>query len=46
VAEEALVDERLEGVQVCVRDLFCGLERAAAREDGERGEEALLLGLE
>ena len=44
VAEEALLDERLEGVEVGRADLLCGLERAAAGEDGEPGEEALLRG--
>src|SRR5919201_6567359 len=39
VAEEALVDERLEEVEVGVGDFFGRFERAATREDGEPGEE-------
>ena len=39
VAEEALVDERLERVQVGLRDLLSGLERAAAAEDRESREQ-------
>ena len=39
VAEEALLDERLEDVEVGVADVFGGVEGAAAAEDGEAGEE-------
>ncbi len=42
-AQEALLDQRLERVEVGVTDLLGGLERAAAREDGQAGEELLLL---
>ena len=45
-ANEALVDERLERVEVGVADLFGGGKRAAAGEDGEPGEELLLGRLE
>lgn len=41
-AEEALLDEGLQGVEVGVCDLFRCLKRAAAGEDGEGAEEALL----
>ena len=41
--EQALVDERLQRVEVCVHDLLGGLERAAAAEDGQPGEEPLLV---
>ena len=43
VPEEALVDERLEGVEVGAGDLLGCLEGAAAAEDGQPGEQALLL---
>ena len=43
-ANEALVDERLQAVDVGVTDFFCRLQRAAATEDGQAGEELLLLG--
>ena len=43
MAEEALVDEGLEGVEVGVADVFGCFEGAAAAEDGEAGEEALLV---
>ena len=43
VAQEALVDERLEDVEVGVADVFGGVEGAAAGEDGEAGEELLLV---
>ena len=43
-AQEALLDERLQGVEVGFGHLLGGLERAAAGEDGEAGEEPLLLG--
>jgi hypothetical protein len=39
VTDEALLNERLESVEVGVCDLFGGLERAAAGEDREAGEE-------
>ena len=45
-AEEALLDERLERVEVGVGDGLGRLERAAAGEDAEPGEEHLLLGVE
>ena len=41
-AKQALLDERLQGVDVGITYLLCGLERAAAGEDGEAGEELLL----
>ena len=44
MAEQALVDERAERVELGFADLLGGLERAAAGEDGQAGEE-LLLGL-
>ena len=44
VAQEALVDERLEGVEIDLRHLLGRLERGAAPEDGEPGEEGLLRG--
>src|SRR5688500_15243018 len=43
-ADEALVDQRLEGVEVSVDDLFGRLEGPAAAEDGQAGEQALLVG--
>src|SRR6058998_1559695 len=43
VAKQALVEERLEGVKVGLADLFCGVEGAAPAEDGEAGEELLLV---
>ena len=42
VAQQALVDERLQGIQVGLCHFLCGLERAAAGKDGEASEEALL----
>ena len=42
MASEALVDERLENVEICVAHLFGRIEGAAAGEDGEAGEELLL----
>ena len=42
-AEEPLLDERLQGVEVGVGDLLGSFERASAGEDGEAGEELLLL---
>ena len=45
-AEQALVDERLEQVEVGVADRLGGLRRHAAREDGEPAEQLLLLGVE
>src|SRR4051794_17190784 len=44
VPDEALLDQRLERVQVGPGDIFGGLDRAAAGEDAERGEEPLLVG--
>ena len=41
-ANEALFDERLQGVEVGVGDLLCRLEGAASGEDTESGEELLL----
>ena len=41
-ANEALVDERLERVEVCVADLLRRLERPAAGEHGEAREQRLL----
>ena len=43
-AEQALLDERLQRVEIGLADFFGRLQRAAAREDGEAGEELLLLG--
>ena len=43
VAQEALVDERLEEVEVGVADVFGGVEGAAAGEDGEAREELLFV---
>src|ERR687888_699365 len=43
VAEEALVDERLQHVEVCVCDFLCRVERAAPCEDRKSSEELLLL---
>ena len=45
VAEQALLDERLQVVDVRVGDLLGGLERAAAGEDREPREELLLVGV-
>ena len=45
MAKEALVDERLEEVEVGVADVFGRVEGAAAGEDGEAGEELLLVRL-
>ena len=42
-AEEALVDERGDCVDVGTADRLGGLERAAAGENGEAGEQVLLL---
>ena len=42
-AKEALLDERLQRVEVGVCHLLGGFECAAASEDGEAGEELLLL---
>ena len=39
VAQQALVDERLEEVEIGVADVFGRIEGAAAREDGEAREE-------
>jgi len=43
MAEEALVDERLQDVEVGVCHLLGVLNRAATGEDREAGEEALLV---
>ena len=43
MAEEALVDERLQDVEVGVTDLFGRSEGAAAGEDCEPREELLLV---
>ena len=42
VAEQALLDERLQPVEVGAGDLLGGPERAAAAEDREPREEPLL----
>ena len=42
MAEEALLDERLQRVELGLAHLLGCLDRAAAGEDGEAGEEALL----
>ena len=42
VAQQALVDERLQRVEVGAADLLRGLQRAAAAEDRKPGEELLL----
>ena len=39
---EALVDERMQAVEIRAGDLLRGFERAAAREHRQRAEEALL----
>ncbi len=41
-AEQALVDQRRDRVDVGAADLLGGLERAAAGEDGQPGEDVLL----
>ena len=46
VAEEALVDQRLQRVEVHPGDRVGRLHRAAAAEDGQSGEQPLLVGLE
>ena len=43
MAQQALVNKRLQGVEFGVADLLGGLQRAAAAEDGRAGEELLLL---
>ena len=42
MAEQALVDQRLQRIEVGSRDLFGGLEGAAAREHRQSREEPLL----
>src|SRR5204862_1505532 len=42
-ADEALVDQRLEDVEVGLANRFGCFERAAAAEDGEPGEQPLLV---
>src|SRR5947208_14731463 len=42
-ADEALLDERLQPVEVTVRNLLGRLQRAAAGEDGQPPKELLLL---
>src|SRR6266542_1330207 len=44
VAEETLVDQRLERVEIRLGDLLRRFERAAAREDGKPREQALFSG--
>ena len=44
MADEALLDQRLEGRRGRPGDLFGGFERAAPREDREPREEPPLLG--
>ncbi|MEX1357594.1 MAG: hypothetical protein WD981_03120 [Gaiellaceae bacterium] len=46
VAQEALLDEGLERVQIGAGDLLGRLHGVAAVKDGEAGEEALLVGCE
>ena len=43
MAQQALVDEGLEGVQIGIGDFLRGLQRAATGEDGQTGEQLLLL---
>src|SRR5262245_45405462 len=43
VPDEALVDQRLQRVEFGACDLLRRLERAAAAEDGQAGEELMLL---
>jgi hypothetical protein len=43
VAQQALVDERLQDVEAGVADVCGRVEGAAAGEDGEAGEELLLV---
>jgi hypothetical protein len=43
VTEKALVDERLEEVEVGLADSFGRVQGAAAGEDGQVGEELLLV---
>ena len=43
MADKALVDERLEDVEVGVADLFGCVKGAAAGEDGEAREKLLLV---
>jgi hypothetical protein len=43
-AQEALLDERLQGVEVGVGDFLCRLERATAGEDAQARKERLLFG--
>ena len=45
-SDEALVDERAERVELGVADGLRGLEREAAAEDRQRGEQSALLGIE
>jgi hypothetical protein len=40
---QALVEERLERIDVCSGDCFRRCQRAAAREDGETSEHAPLV---
>ena len=42
-SKEALVDERLQRVEIGVADVFGGFQRAAAGEDGQARKELLLL---
>ena len=41
--DEALVDERAEGVEVSAAHLLCRLERAPADEDGEAAKQRRLM---
>ena len=43
-AQQALLDQRLQGVEFGVGNLLRRLQRAAAGEDRQAGEELLLLG--
>src|SRR6266496_417217 len=45
-ADEALVDEGLEGVDVGIAYLLGGLDSAAAAENGEPGKQPLLVAVE
>jgi hypothetical protein len=46
VAEKALVHEGLEHVELGSGDVLCGVQRAAAAEDGEAGKQPLLVSFE
>ena len=44
--QEALVDQRAQGVEIRLADLLCGLEVEAAGEHGQPAEQPLLLPVE